>query len=1402
MHMKSIARRRGTTIAAAALSVALVAPMVQPVVTPQTLAKAQAITNNKPADANWTAPAGTIDADGIKNGYVQNASALDTSKHIISGAVGIMETTAPGSLYGKGGLNGVTVLMQWRDKDGSISPVYAAQSQGHGTQRFGTGSFVFDLREPWVDVNGKEHLFDSTGTGSDQQAYRLWVADSDMVNPETGNRLHCTRQVSGLVPGSWTGVAPGSGHYPADASGATQVAGRNIAYTGVFLTEQAPPAAKKSYMAAPEITLDEQGPISNPAVTLREKNTVSGRVWLESTQGDRVVGPVGENRYDKHLKDYNVYLSILTEDARIKAQEIEEQYPENERAGKTKEMLENERANGREPIEKTFAAKTDEDGRYSIRTDGLFNNDSYFYMWVENEEGEVVSGYSANPTPVFQRWTENRGENPGIITGYNPSPANLYNRNFAVIPYTVIQLDITNYDSYENPAPLDAVAELEVTGALPPFEGNKIIWRNETTDKIVKECDVTTLADANACTFDTTTDDKREPGTVYSATLHSGLGDFLASDTFTIVDAMNLNNEPSYDPATTSPGAEVEVPQKVSDLPDGTKFEPQAPKNDAGEPQNGWTVAETPSTEDNPGSLTVTPPADTQPGDYTIPVLVTYPDGSKETIDAKVTVTPKQADQFAPSYENKLIVPGTPAESAPKFKNDKGEDVTVPEGAKFEIPGDYQAPQGYDVKIDPDTGVVTVTAPEKLDKDTAEELKVPVKVTYKDGSVDDAIAPFQLDTDGDGTPDVTDEDDDNDGYTDIVENEAGTNPKDPSDKPSLAGQHDPVGQDINTNVGVVPNSDKGIQNLGELPKGTTTKWETEPKVDEPGTVPATIVVTYPDGSKDTVNIKVKVTDPSTDADKHDPVGQDINTNVGVVPNSDKGIQNLGELPKGTTTKWETEPKVDEPGTVPATIVVTYPDGSKDTVNIKVKVTDPSTDADKHDPVGQDINTNVGVVPNSDKGIQNLGELPEGTTTEWETEPKVDEPGTVPATIVVTYPDGSKDTVKVKVNVTDPSTDASKFEPEYRPTDVPVGESRPSNNPFEGTDAPVANVTLGDTSKATNWTFTPDTTSGVITAQAPTLEQLAAQYNGLFPSGSPQTIVGVGSALTNVIKPAVPVVITYQDGSQDAATAVFNLLGKDGKSILDPNGDFDGDGSTNGEEITGGSNPFDPNSTPSKDAPDWNNGTVKPGGTVNLPNVGGKVQEGTTVTVEGPGKGKLNPNGSITVEANKDAKPGDKIKVTVKDKDGKAIDEVAVTVEAPSDHGSSDIDTGRCVATALGFGLPLLALVPIGLASQLSIPGLSPLVGQVNARIQEINTQLQAQVGVLDPKLAAFVADINAALGSVAPQAGKIASGIAIVAAGLLVGSVIYDACSPEDSSTSSSVLGSSGNKATSSQDDK
>ena len=235
-------------------------------------------------------------------------------------------------------------------------------------------------------------------------------------------------------------------------------------------------------------------------------------------------------------------------------------------------------------------------------------------------------------------------------------------------------------------------------------------------------------------------------------------------------------------------------------------------------------------------------------------------------------------------------------------------------------------------------------------------------------------------------------------------------PKTPSD----ADKYTPEGQDVHTKPGVVPPAEKGIKNKDDMPDGTKYTWEKTPDVTNPGTSTGTIIVTYPDGSQDKVDVHVVVDKTPSDADKYTPEGQDVHTTPGVVPPAEKGIKNKDDMPDGTKYTWEKTPDVTNPGTSTGTIIVTYPDGSQDKVDVHVVVDKTPSDADKYTPEGQDVHTTPGVVPPAEKGIKIKDDMPSGTKYTWEKTPDVTKPGKTTGTVIVTYPDGSKDKVNVTV----------------------------------------------------------------------------------------------------------------------------------------------------------------------------------------------------------------------------------------------------------------------------------------------------------------------------------------------------------------------------------------------------
>ena len=260
----------------------------------------------------------------------------------------------------------------------------------------------------------------------------------------------------------------------------------------------------------------------------------------------------------------------------------------------------------------------------------------------------------------------------------------------------------------------------------------------------------------------------------------------------TIAGPASNNGCPAWNDGTGAPGSDVTLDKDPANGP--------LPKTVTCEADKGATCA-----IDENGNVVVKVPANLNDGDK---IVVKVKDGDKVLDTSTVTVkdgdddndgVPNSKDKCAdtpagtkvdkdgcpivadyqPGYGDPVVVaPGESKTAAPVYAGDK----KAPEGTKYQIKDGWKAPEGWTVTVDPMTGVVTAKAPAKADLkgDTAEEVKVPVVVTYPDGATaDEAEAIFQLDSDNDGTPDVKDDDDDNDGVKDEDEKKDGTNPKNP-----------------------------------------------------------------------------------------------------------------------------------------------------------------------------------------------------------------------------------------------------------------------------------------------------------------------------------------------------------------------------------------------------------------------------------------------------------------------------------------------------------------------------------------------------------------------------------------------------------------------------------------------
>ena len=168
--------RKPLRIGSAALTLALVTSMA-PSFTASGLDRAMAAQPAQTAPsfapmANEPAQDQIIDADMIESGRVTKAANLTDAhgvgKGLISGHVYLTSPKGnPGSTIDNGNIpmDGVTVYAQFRDKDGSYSPIFSAKTHtlpgvvggngGKGTFAFGTGNKGIT----WTDKFGKEHTW-------------------------------------------------------------------------------------------------------------------------------------------------------------------------------------------------------------------------------------------------------------------------------------------------------------------------------------------------------------------------------------------------------------------------------------------------------------------------------------------------------------------------------------------------------------------------------------------------------------------------------------------------------------------------------------------------------------------------------------------------------------------------------------------------------------------------------------------------------------------------------------------------------------------------------------------------------------------------------------------------------------------------------------------------------------------------------------------------------------------------------------------------------------------------------------------------------------------------------------------------------------------------------------------
>ena len=390
------------------------------------------------------------------------------------------------------------------------------------------------------------------------------------------------------------------------------------------------------------------------------------------------------------------------------------------------------------------------------------------------------------------------------------------------------------------------------------------------------------------------------------------------------------------------------------------------------------------------------PGTNSNPGAYTVPVTVTYPDNTSEDVDVNVTILNKDSDSYEPTATTLTKKHGETISDA-----DITNQVRVP---------NYPSGAG---KQQPDKTIQTgATLP---NTNTPGESDVPVTVTYPDGTTDTVkVHVVVKDTD--------------------------------------ANTHTPQAAPLERNIDSGKPTEAEITSKVTIPTWPTSEAQKPtysiadgdkskiPAGDKAGKFEVPVTVKYPDNSTTVINVPITIKAPTATAKKV------VTVPKGAEPKPEDMIANKDKFPEGTQFEWKKEngsetgkPDTKTAGNTQGTVVVTVPDQPSQEVTVTVNVVDP-TASEVNVLQGKGLPKAEDVIKDSDK----TNKYPDGTTFEWKTSDKPDTNNSGPKTgkIIVTLPGQDPVEVDVKVNVL--------------PTPVAKVVNVPQNDPLPDASNGIAN----------------------------------------------------------------------------------------------------------------------------------------------------------------------------------------------------------------------------------------------------------------------------------------------------------------------------------------------------------
>ncbi|MFS0163525.1 YPDG domain-containing protein [Corynebacterium striatum] len=1332
---------------------------MNPAATPAAVAQDAAPAQDRSVDPRGTSEATAIKADGTwgqKRGY-QGTVYLDRDS-------GPEAQNEPDEA-----MPGVKVFLQYINGKGQVSPIYYTTSDSEG-------KFVFDLSNPPKDGLGNPIEFQLAGDGAFQ--VRTWAEnpDPDKYTLAAGGDMYSGRFHDRLTRKweSWDFTA-----------GINRIVGAKVVF------QERPNV--DNWLAKPEADWTEAPTTDKKWPEGGNYGTARGSVWWENNEsmgslanqyfkgssdraatGVKVVGSYVNDevarQFDKWKDDHKNY---TREQFRVAQGEIVEKYQAEHGTGSH--------------IAESRVAYVKDDGSFYLPFAGLYGIGRYNKggRTTDEEWGKLVSKEDEAHGNLMQwngtlgqrhrhinteymylypvvgdnrdLWMGNYQDNMfqpphGGNLGIELAAANISVQHFALLTPRPNH-DVFNFDNASHTAAPGDTAKSKTTG-LVPNQTYAIQWfaDGKPIDKTVCTVQADELGALKSCDF-TVPKDLSKP-TVYSSQVFAAdasgkpTGTLLLADSFladpTVVRYDEQTGTAKEKDLVAKPSFDNPSTDAVEEMPEGATFEFANPE-----------AAEKLGLSIDAKTGEVKWPKDKQvAGKNEVPVKVTWaPAEGADPVTREVPVkfdlkdpAAKDNESYEPEYKDGSGKPGDNVTvPAPTFTDKDGKATKAPEDTKF-APG-AGAPDG--VTVDETTGKVTVPVP--AGANPGDTIKVPVEVTYPDGSKDNVDVTVTVEK-----PDAPEVDVNVDAIPDTKVQR---------------------GEKVSIPVKSTDGSEVSVTGLPDF-----LKYNPETKTIE-GTVPADADLTSYDvevkaslnGKDATDAFKLTVTermiaDPDTDGDGI-PDSKDPDIDGDGVNNSDEkaagtdpynpdtdgdGINDGDEDADGDgkSNKEESDPSVDKSKDsdgdgIPDIIDKDDQDGPKGDKDGDGIINEEDPDADG-DGVSNDDEKEAGLNPlNPDTDGDGTNDGDEDTDGDGKS--NKDESDVPEGKVTDKDGDGLGDTGVTDKDPEDGNADI---------TDGPLTNDTDKDGIPDAVDPDIDGdgVNNSDEKAAGTDPYNPDTDGDGI-------------------NDGDEDADGDGKSNKEESDPSVD---KSKDSDGDGIPDIIDKDDQDG-----PKGDKDGDGIINEED-------------PDADGDGVSNDDEKAAGLdpLNPDTDGDGTNDGDEDT---DGDGKSNKDESDVPEGKVTDKDGDGLGDTgVTDKNNNGVADLiekpdAETPDTKVPGGSSDIDWQRCAPAAAGIGLPLLLLLPIGLASQMNIPGLSPMVEQVSAEINGLNRQLaqknielQKQLGIYNEPLAKQLGQIDLMLKKASPEAGRIGGAIALAAAGALALGLLVNACAPGAGSSGSS----------------